>query len=253
MLLHDEQQRAVEQILSSFDGQMSQIISEIERLLSRYLLTTPMSTTNALKFDIAFNNILQEAGYYNLVNRLVDTDYDQLFALITEGFSAGGLVMNYTAEDLKRVMALKALQVNQFTVVGSTAGTSLKENVFKYALSNFTVEDMTSKLMEDFKGTNLVKYSKTLANTAIKEFQESMIDIGAEGLTGVWVYVGVRDSQNRDFCRCVLDKKGYYDDATKNKLKYDKDRRYNCRHRFRMVTEDYATTSGYKKRTSASC
>lgn len=253
MLLHDEQQKAIESILSSFDGRMSKVISEIERLLNRYMLNTPMSSTNALKFDIEFNRILQQAGYYDLVNRMIDTDYDQLFSLITEGFSAGGLVLNYTAEDLKRVMALKALQVNQFTVIGSTAGTTLRENLFKYALSNFTLDDMQSRLLEDFKGTNLVRHSRTLANTAIKEFQESMIDIGAEGLDGVWLYVGARDSKNRDFCRCLLDKNGYYDDEDKNKLKYDPDRRYNCRHRFRMVTEDYATTAGYIKRNGASC
>lgn len=161
--------------------------------------------------------------------------------------------MSYTAEDVKRVMALKALQSNQFTVVGSTAGSSLKQNLFKYVLSDYTVDDMQRQLIEDFKGTNLVKHSGTLANTSIKEFQESMIDIGAEGLDGVWVYVGVRDSNNRDFCRCVLDKNGYFNDADKNKLKYNADRRYNCRHRFRMVTEDYAVTSGFKKMKGASC
>lgn len=253
MLLHEEQQKAIEQILSSFDGRMSQIISEIERLLSRYMLTTPMDTTSTLQFDVAFNQILQEAGYFDMVNRMVDSDYDQLFSLITEGFAAGGLVMNYTAEDLKRVMALKALQVNQFTVIGATAGATLRENLFKYALSNFTIEDMTAKLMDDFKGTNLVKHSRILANTAIKEFQESMIDIAAEGLDGVWLYVGVRDSKNRDFCACVLDKGGYYSDKDKNKLKYSPDRRYNCRHRFRMVSEDFATSNGYTKNRSTSC
>ena len=253
MLLHDEQQKAVEQILSSFDGRMSQIIAQIERLLNRYLLTTDMSATNALKFDVAFNNILQQSGYYVLVNRMIDTDYDELFSLISDGFSAGGLALSYTADDLSRVMALKALQANQFSVVGTTAGTALRENLFKYVLSNYTLEDMQAKLVQDFQGTNLVKHSRTLANTAIKEFQEGMIDIGAEGLDGVWLYVGVKDSKNRDFCRCVLDKKAYYDDNEKNKLKYDKERTFNCRHRFRMVTEDYAKVSGYSKSNGISC
>ena len=253
MLRHDEQQKAIEGIIASFDGDMAKVISEIEKLLNRYMLNNPMSTTNALSFDIEFNRILQDAGYYDLVNRMIDSDYDKLFSLISEGFSAGGLVLSYTAEDLQRVMALKALQANQFTVVGSTAGTSLRENIYKYALSNYTAEDMQKQIIIDFKDTNMVKYSKTLANTSIKEFQESMIDIGAEGLDGVWLYVGVRDSNNRDFCRCVLNKEAYYDDKEKNKLKYNKDRRYNCRHRFRMVTEDYAKVSGFKKSTGISC
>ena len=253
MLLHDEQQKAVEQILSSFDGRMSQVIAQIERLLNRYLLTTDISTTNALRFDVEFNKILQQSGYYDLVNKMIDSDYDELFGLISEGFNAGGLAISYTADDLSRVMALKALQANQFSVVGTTAGTSLRENLFKYVLSNYTLEDMQAKLIQDFQGTNLVRHSRTLANTAIKEFQESMIDIAAEGLGGVWLYVGVKDSKNRDFCRCVLDKNAYYDDKEKNKLKYDEERRFNCRHRFRMVTEDYAKVSGYTKSNGISC
>ncbi len=253
MLLHEEQQRAVEQILSSYDGRMSKIISEIERLLNRYILSNQMSTTNALKFDIEFDRILTQAGYYALVNRMIDNDFDELFTLISDGFAAGGVAIKYTTDDLNKVMALKELVSNKFSVVGSTAGTTLRENLYKYALSNYSLEDMQSRLMEDFRGTNMVRHSKTLANTAIKEFQESMIDISAEGLDGVWLYVGVKDSQNRDFCRCVLSKNAYYDDDEKNKLKYDKDRQYNCRHRFRMVTEDYATPAGYKKSTGVSC
>ncbi len=212
-----------------------------------------MSTTNALKFDIEFDRILTQSGYYDLVNRMIDNDFDELFTLISDGFAAGGVAIKYTADDLNKVMALKELVSNKFSVVGSTAGTTLRENLYKYALSNYSIEDMQSRLMEDFRGTNMVRHSKTLANTAIKEFQESMIDISAEGLDGVWLYVGVKDSQNRDFCRCVLSKNAYYDDDEKNKLKYDKDRQYNCRHRFRMVTEDYAIQSGYKKSTGVSC
>jgi len=253
MLLHNKQQKAIEEILNSFDGDMVLVLKEIERLLNRYMLTKSMSTTNALKFDIEFNRILQESGYYNLVNKMIDTDYDEMFTLISEGFAAGGLVTAYTAEDLSRVMALKALQVDRFSLIGTTAGTTLKESLFKYALSNYTVEDMQAQILKDFQGTTLAKHSKTLANTSIKEFQESMIDIGAEGLNGVWVYIGVRDSINRDFCRCVLDKNQYYGDEEKNKLKDDEDRRFNCRHRFRMVTEEYAIKSGFKKSTRTSC
>lgn len=253
MLLHDKQQQEIDKIVSSFDGDMGNIVLEVERLLNRYMINNQTNTTNALKFDVEFNRILQESGYYDLVNRMIDTDYDKLFSLISEGFTAGGLALTYTADDLSRVMALKSLQANQFTIVGSTAGTTLRENIFKYALSNYTSEDMQKQIIADFKDTNLVKYSKTLANTSIKEFQESMIDIGAEGLDGVWLYVGVKDSSNRDFCRCILSKQSYYDDTEKNKLRYDPDRKYNCRHRFRMVTKEYAKKSGYTKSSGILC
>ena len=253
MPLHDKQQEAIEKILSGFDGDMAKVLLEIERLLNRYMLSGTISTKNSLAFDIEFNRILQEAGYYDLVNRMVDTDYDKLFSFISEGFTAGGLALNYTTEDVKRVMALKVLQVNNFTVVGSTAGTTLRENLFKYSLSNYTAEDMQAQIMEDFKGTNLVKYSKTLANTSISEFHESMIDIGVEGLDVVWVYRGARNSRNRDYCTCILDKKAYYDDSEKNKLQRDKRRRYNCVHHFSPVTEDYAKHIGFRKSTGALC
>lgn len=252
-LLHDEQQRLVEQILSSFDGRLSQVIAQIERLLNRYILSTDMSTTNALRFDIEFDRILAQAGYYDLVNKMIDTDYDEMFSLITEGFAVGGLATQFKPDDLSRVMALKALQSNQFSVLATTASETLKQNLYKYVLSNYTLEDMQRQLIVDLQGTNLVRHSKTLAVTSIKEFQESMIDISAEGLQGVWVYTGVRDNNNRDLCACILDKNGYFTEEQKNKLQYDPRRRYNCRHRFRMVSEDYAKESGYKKISSTSC
>lgn len=252
-LLHDEQQRLVEQILSSFDGNLSKVIAQIERLLSRYILSTDLSTKNALQFDVEFDKILTQSGYYDLVNKMIDSDYDNMFALITEGFAAGGMAMQYTSADLSRVMALKALQSNQFSVVGSTAGTALKQNLFKYVLSNYTLEDMQRQLIVDFQGTNLVRHSRTLAVTSIKEFQESMIDIGADGLQGVWVYTGVRDSKNRDLCACILDNNGYFTEEQKNRLQYDPRRTFNCRHRFRMVSEDYAKETGYSKMSGSSC
>ena len=253
MLLHDEQQRLVEKILSSFDGRLSQVIARIERLLNRYIISVDLSTKNALRFEVEFDKILSESGYYDLVNSMIDSDYDDMFSLITQGFAAGGLAAQFRAEDLQRVMALKALQSNQFSVLATSAGESLKQNLFKYVLSNYTLDDMQRQLMIDFRGTNLVRHSKTLAVTSIKEFQESMIDIGADGLKGVWVYVGVRDSKNRDLCACILDKNGYYTEEEKNRLQYDPRRRYNCRHRFRMVSEDYAKQSGYTKLGSSSC
>lgn len=252
MLLHNEQQKKIEQILSTFDGKMSKVVAEIERLLNRYMLSNTLNTKTALGFDMAFNEILKRAGYYDLVNQMIDSDYDELFSLVSDGFAAGGLASTYTSGDLSRVIALKTLQTNRFTIIGTTAGTSLKENLYKYVLSNYTLEDMQTQLIKDLQGTNLVKHSRTLANTSIKEFQESMIDIASDGLDGVWVYVGVRDSANRDLCACILDKHSYYNDNDKNLLQYANERRYNCRHRFRMVTEEYAKNEGYSK-GSASC
>lgn len=253
MLTHEAQQKAIEDILKKFEGNMSRVILEVQRLLNKYIIENGVTPANSLAFDVAFNNILQEAGYYSLVNQMVDKDYNELFALIKDGFKSGGFDIAYTADDLKLVQALKAIQVNKFSVVGSTASSTLRENLYRYSLSDYTVDQMAAQIATDFKGTNMVKYSNTLARTAVSEYQQSVIDIEADGLDGVWLYVGVDDGATRDFCHCVLKQNAYFDTATKNKIESDPKRKYNCRHRLRMVTEDYAKAQGFTSKSSISC
>jgi len=253
MLGHESQQKAVEKIIKDFDGNMALIILKIEKLLNRYFMSNSITGATSLEFDIAFDTILKESGYYALVNNMVDKDYNILFGMVKDGFKKGGFAIEYTANDLKKVMALKALQENKFAVFGSTAGTALKENLYRYSLSDYSVEDMASQIATDFKGTNLARHSTTLARTTAAEFQQSIIDIESEGLDGVYLYVGVLDGVTRDFCSCVLRQKAYYNKDEKNKIQSDPKRKYNCRHRLRFVTEDYAKKQGYTKSTGLSC
>ena len=253
MLGHEEQQKAVEEIISKFNGNMAVVIAEIQRLINRYFMENNISPADALNFDVIFNQILQEAGYYTLVNEMVDKDYNELFSLIKSGFKEGGFDITYTADDLTLVQALKNVQSNNFSVIGSSAATSLRENLYRYSLSDFTVDQMASQIAEDFKGTNVARHSTTLARTAIAEYQQAVIDIEAKDLDGVWLYIGVDDSATRDFCHCVLKQNAYFDTATKNKIESDPKRKYNCRHRLRMVTEDYAKSEGYTFKSSISC
>ena len=253
MLGHEAQQKAVEDILKKFEGDMARVILEIQHCMNEYFMENNITAATSLQFDVAFSRILQESGYYALVNEMVDKDYNELFSLIQSGFKSGGFDIAYTAEDLTLVQALKAIQTNKFSVVGSTAGTTLRENLYRYSLSNYTVDQMAAQIATDFEGTNMAKYSNTLARTAIGEYQQSVIDIEAEGLDGVWLYVGVDDGKTRDFCHCVLKQKAYYDTDTKNKIESDPKRKYNCRHRLRMVTEDYAKSAGFTFKSSSSC
>ena len=253
MLAHEAQEKAIEDILKKYDGNMARVILEVQRLMNKHFMETSVTAATSLQFDVAFNRILQESGYYALVNEMVDKDYNELFGLIKEGFAEGGFAITYTAEDLTLVQALKSIQSNKFSVVGSTAGTTLRENLYRYSLSNYTVDQMAAQIATDFAGTNMVRYSNTLARTAISEYQQSVIDIESEGLDGVWLYVGVDDGATRDFCHCVLKQNAYYDSDTKNRIESDPKRKYNCRHRLRMVTEDYAKSAGFTFKSSSSC
>jgi len=253
MLGQDSQQKKIENIIKKFDGDMARVILEVERLTNKYLLTNNVTALTSLDFDIAFNDILQKSGYYTLIRNMVDEDFNVLFGMIKDGFKEGGFLIEYTKSDLEKVMALKALQTNKFSVLGSTAGTTLKENLYRYSLSDYSIDDMAKQIAIDFKGTNLAKHSTTLARTAAGEFQQSVIDIESEGLDGVYLYVGVLDGVTRDFCSCVLRQKSYYNKDQKNKIQSDSKRKYNCRHRLRMVTEEYAKGNGYKKSSGTSC
>ena len=253
MLGHERQQKAVEEIVKKFDGKMTKVIAEVQRLLNRYFMDTNINPRTSLQFDTVMNQILQEAGYYTLVNQMIDDDYNELFSLVQSGFKAGGFDITYTANDLQLVQALKRIQADKFSVVGSTAGTTLRENLYRYSLSDYTKDQMAAQIALDLEGTNLARHSGTLARTAIGEYQQSVIDIEAEDLDGVWLYVGVSDGKTRDFCQCVLNKKAYFDKATKNRIESDPKRKYNCRHRLRMVTKEYAENAGFKPMDSISC
>lgn len=252
MLKHEEQQALIERILNSFDDRMENTIANIEALVNKLLLENGFTETTALNFEVLFDQALNEAGYFQQVNDFIDNDFDELFGLIKGGIETAGFAVEYTAEDLDRIMALKDLQLDRFNTLTSSSGKEISQKLYKYALSDMSLDDMQRQIREDFKGTALAKYSKTIARTSIKDFQESMIDMKAKELDAVWIYVGVSDSKTRDFCNCVLGKKHYYDKSDKSKLQADPKRAYNCRHRFRPVSEEFAKTSGYTK-GEASC
>lgn len=253
MLGQEDQQKEIEAIIKTFDGDMARIILEVEKLMARWFLTTNVTSLTSLEFNLAFEKALADSGYYTAVNKMVGEDFNALFPMIKEGLELGGVFSTYSTDDLARIMALKAVEVNKFSVLASTAGTTLRDNLYKYTLSDYTIEDMAKQIAIDFKGTNLSRHSTTLANTVVGEMQQSSLDLLAEGLDGVYLYVGVNDSVTRDYCKCILKEKEYYNSTQKNQVASDKRRQYNCRHRLRFVTEEYAKEQGYKKSNGTNC
>ena len=250
---HKEQEAIIDKILEDFNSSMTSVMTEVQKLLNAYMINNDVTALSSLQFDIVFNDMLTQAGYYTAVNKLISEDYNQLLPLIKNGFALGGLDAAYTQADLAIIQALKALQTNQYSVLGSVAGTSLRESLYGYSLSNWTKEDMAAQIALDLADTDMAKYSKTYANTLIGEYQQGVIDAKAKDLNSVWLYVGVNDGVTRDYCRCVLNQNAYFDDSTKNKIQSAKERKYNCRHRLRAVSEDYAISQGFVFKSSTSC
>ncbi len=209
MLGYEEQEKLIDNILNTFEGDMARIILEMERLIQRFMFNTNLSTKEILDFTIMFNEALVNTGYYEAVNKMVGSDYDKLLPLVIDSYKMGGFITAYTADDLTTVMALKVIESNKFSVMASSSATTLRDNLYRYSLGSFTKEDMTAQLIEDFRGTNISRYANTLANTAITEFNQAVVDTKAEGLDGVWVYIGIFDSVTRDYCKCILKKKHY--------------------------------------------
>lgn len=199
MLNHLAQQKAIEEILQNFDGNMARVILEVEKLISRWLLSNDINAVTALEFDKVIDMALTESGYYDAVNKLVGKEFDKLYPMIQDGLAMGGLFSTYTSEDLAKITGLKVLEANKFSVLANNSSSVMRDNLYRYVLSDFTVDDIAKNVAKDFGDSPMVRYSKTLANTVVAELQQTTLDIVAEDLDGVYLYIGVQDSVTRDF------------------------------------------------------
>lgn len=245
MLKHEEQEQLIDSIIDRFDNDIAIVLLEVEKALNDILLTYGINETTALEFQNIFINMLVQVGYYDKVNDLIDNKFDEIYSLIRQGFNESGLNVRYTNEDLIKIKALKELQLNQFNNLANDTATKIQQGLYKYTLSNASLYQIQKQLQEDFKNTNLAKYSTTLARTAIGDFQQSVIDLKAQDLNCVWIYVGVNDKLTRPFCKSVLHDHKYYNDSQKLEIQNNPLRKYNCRHRLRAVSLDYAKENGY--------
>lgn len=243
--IYNQSQGEVDKFVSQFDGEMEKVFERVRRIAQANL--AGLSQDDVLKYEYVWRQSLQEAGYYVLINDLIDNQFDSIYSGTLKAFEAGGLETAFTADDATKIQILKQMKRDFFIRLGDDVGLEVKRELYKYVISDASVADMTAGIAQTLEGSNLSKYANTYARTAIKDFQQEVIDLRAADIEeGVWVYVGVSDGRTRDFCRNVLKRNRYYDDSDKSRIENDQDRAYNCRHRFYKMDKQEAEANGYK-------
>jgi len=242
--IYNKEKSRINSFVKGFDKEADEVFKRVQRLATAQL--AGLSTDDILKYEFAWRNVLRDAGYYKMVNSLIDDRFNEMFEGTQEAFKANGYDAIFTADDAKKIQILKNMKREQFAKLADDIGLSVKRELYKYAISDASLDDMVKGLEQTLVDSDLAKYSKTYALTAIGVFQQELIDLMGKGVgEGVWVYVGVRDDKTREYCRHILDKNKCYNDAEKNALERDSRRAYNCRHRFYKMKPEEARAGGY--------
>lgn len=243
--IYNQSQAEVDKFVKQFEGEMEKVFDRVRRIAQANL--AGLSQDDILQYEFIWRQSLKQAGYYTLINDLIDTQFDSIYSGTLKAFDAGGLKTAFTADDAQKIQILKQMKRDFFIRLGDDVGLGVKRELYKYAISDASLNTMTAGIAETLEGSNLARYSNTYARTAIKDFQQEVIDLRAKDIEGgVWVYVGVNDGRTRDFCRHVLKRNRYYDDSGKSRIENDNDRAYNCRHRFYKMDKQEAEANGYK-------
>lgn len=243
--IYNQSQSEVDAFVSQFDGEIEKVFERVRRIAQANL--AGLGQDDILQYEFIWRESLKEAGYYVLVNDLIDTQFDSIYSGTLKAFEAGGLKTAFTVQDAQKIQILKQMKRDFFIRLADDVGLSVKRELYKYAISDASIDTMTVGIAQTLEGSNLAKYSKTYARTAVQEFQQEVIDLRSADIDeGVWIYVGVNDGRTRDFCRNVLKRNKFYDDSAKNRIENDQDRAYNCRHRFYKISEERAEERGYK-------
>ncbi len=243
--IYNQSQSEVDAFVRQFDGEIEKVFERVRRIAQANL--AGLSPDDVLQYEFVWRQSLKEAGYYVLINDLIDKQFDSIYAGTLQAFDAGGLSTAFTTSDATKIQLLKQMKRDFFIRLGDDVGLSVKRELYKYVISDASVDTMTAGIAQTLEGSNLAKYSQTYARTAIGEFQQEVIDLRSSDIDeGVWIYVGVNDGHTRDFCRRVLNRNKFYDDSDKSRIENDQDRAYNCRHRFYKISEERAEERGYK-------
>lgn len=242
--IYNQSQADIDKFIKQFDGEIEQVFDRVRRIAQAKL--AGLSTDDVLQYEFIWRQSLKEAGYYVLVNELIDTQFDSIYAGTLQAFEAGGLKTAFTTDDATKIQILKSMKRDFFIRLGDDVGLTVKRELYKHVISDASVDTMATGIAQTLEGSNLAKYSQTYARTAIGEFQQEVIDLRATDIDeGVWVYVGANDGKTRRFCRNVLKRNKCYDDGDKSRIENDSDRAYNCRHRFYKMSKEEAESNGY--------
>lgn len=237
---------SIDREVNLFNVQLETVLKTIESLVA---VRAVELYTDPLQFDFAFQRILQESGYYNLVNGFINESYDKNYNEIIALFEAGGLAATFSEADVTNIKAIKQLKLDFFRDVGNETASQLKRDLFKYSLSDLDSATMVQNMKDSLAGTNLVKHSSTYVDTGISNFIQDVIELkNKEFDHEAYIYTGARpDSKIRSFCECVIRQRKYYSESDAGRLRADKRREYNCRHFIIGVSVEYALQNGYKE------
>lgn len=211
-----------------------------------------LDQSNVLQYDLIWRDILNEAGYYDLIRSYVNSSYDSIYKDLNAMFAEVGLSAALSSDDIQALNALKQIDIQYFAALGDDVGLTLKRKLANYVVGGLSADDLALQLKRDLSNTDLERYANTYAQTSISKYNQSVINMKSQEFDGVHIYVGVNDSKTRDFCKCVLNQNKYYNNADKIQLENDSRRQYNCRHLFLKVSQEYAIDNGYSSGV-ASC
>jgi len=185
-----------------------------------------------------------------VMNRYVNT-LDDLQGSLNAILDESGLLKTLGDEQIKRLTAIKELQIKGIEQIGIDAGLTLKKGLYNNVLAGKTKADLLEAMAGELGGTKYVSYAKTYANTAINDYRQATLNQRAEPLKDdediVWIYDGNDvDDVTRPFCADVLEANRAYSTDEKNELESAPERAWNCRHFFTFVTKDDAVDLGYE-------
>jgi len=243
--IYQRQNDTASEMLRNFDDKFADVLEKINSLASFSL--KGLDDRDILEYDLIWSQILEQAGYYKLVAEYVDISFDDVYDDILVAFDSVGLATAFTEADLIKINILKSMHKEFFVKLGNDVGLTVKKQLYNYTLANASLEQIASNIRADIENTGLAKYSRTYARTAVGNYQQEVINIRSADEDGVWVYVGVDDGKTRPFCHNLLKQRKYYTTQQKNRLERDEDREFNCRHRFYLVSKDWAEDENYEK------
>lgn len=243
--VYNKQQETATQLYTSFDSRFDTVFANIISLATARL--GAISIDDVLQYELVWQQILDEAGYYELVSDYINVSFDDVYIDTLKAFDVVGLSTAFTEADLTKINILKSMHQEFFVKLGDDIGLTVKKQLYNYSVAGASIDQMAVNIKRDIQDTGLAKYSKTYARTSITNYQQEVINVRGADEDGVWVYVGVSDGKTRPFCSRLLRANEYYTTGQKNRLERDEDREFNCRHRFYLVSKEWADRENYKK------
>jgi len=246
--LIDANQEELEDIIAKFDKRLEKVFKKIN-VLATSRVANISDIDEVVKFDLIWRSILKDSGYYDMLQRYTNT-LDDLQGSLSAVLKEAGLFKTLGKDQIKRLTAIKELQIKGIEQIGIDAGLTLKKGLYNNVLAGKTKANLLEAMSGQLGGTKYASYAKTYANTAINDYRQATLNQRAEVLDGdediVWIYDGNDiDDVTRDFCAEVLVANTAYETDEKNELEASPERAWNCRHFFTFVTRQDAVDMGY--------